>query len=196
MAYNYEYPYTDPNRYNDDWLLKKMQELDTDLKTLEERVKEAAVKASKEYVDERMVEIRADFETLQRNFNSLTNNFNNLSRDVQAQITILSSRIDAFRDEINADIIGVNARTDLAIQQNNEYIFANLEKSLARIKVTNFFTGLKISVQEMFDYLAMLHVDDALYYNVMAERAKTFDEFAALNISYTDLVLHGNSYYV
>lgn len=27
MAYNYEWPYTDPNRYNDDWLLHKMQEL-------------------------------------------------------------------------------------------------------------------------------------------------------------------------
>lgn len=27
MAYNYEFPYTDPNFYNDDWLLKKMQEL-------------------------------------------------------------------------------------------------------------------------------------------------------------------------
>lgn len=27
MAYNYEFPYTDPNMYNDDWLLSKMKEL-------------------------------------------------------------------------------------------------------------------------------------------------------------------------
>ena len=27
MAYNYEFPYTDPNFYNDDWLLSKMKEL-------------------------------------------------------------------------------------------------------------------------------------------------------------------------
>lgn len=27
MAYNYEFPYTDATRYNDDWLLKKMKEL-------------------------------------------------------------------------------------------------------------------------------------------------------------------------
>lgn len=27
MPYNYEFPYTDPNLYNDDWLLKKMKEL-------------------------------------------------------------------------------------------------------------------------------------------------------------------------
>lgn len=27
MAFNYEFPYTDPNLYNDDWLLKKVKEL-------------------------------------------------------------------------------------------------------------------------------------------------------------------------
>lgn len=27
MAYNYEFPYTDPNLYNDDWILKKMKDL-------------------------------------------------------------------------------------------------------------------------------------------------------------------------
>lgn len=28
MAYNYEYPYVDPNRYNSDWMLTKMKELE------------------------------------------------------------------------------------------------------------------------------------------------------------------------
>lgn len=27
MAFNYEFPYTDPNLYNDDWLLKRMKDL-------------------------------------------------------------------------------------------------------------------------------------------------------------------------
>ena len=27
MAFNYEFPYVDPNLYNDDWLLSKMKEL-------------------------------------------------------------------------------------------------------------------------------------------------------------------------
>ena len=27
MAYNYEYPYTDPDRHNDDWAFKKIKEL-------------------------------------------------------------------------------------------------------------------------------------------------------------------------
>lgn len=46
MAYNYEWPYTDPEKYNDDWLLKKMKQLAAEWEqmkvkftTLEEYVK-------------------------------------------------------------------------------------------------------------------------------------------------------------
>lgn len=35
MAFNYEFPYTDPNLYNDDWLLKRMKELLSQLDELE-----------------------------------------------------------------------------------------------------------------------------------------------------------------
>ena len=37
MAYNYEYPYTDPYRYNDDWILNRVKELSLEwLKTQQE----------------------------------------------------------------------------------------------------------------------------------------------------------------
>lgn len=36
MAFNYEFPYTDPNLYNDDWLLSRMKELLVQLKDLED----------------------------------------------------------------------------------------------------------------------------------------------------------------
>jgi len=35
MAFNYEFPYTDPNLYNDDWLLSKMKELLVKMEELE-----------------------------------------------------------------------------------------------------------------------------------------------------------------
>lgn len=38
MAYNYEYPYTDPNRTNIDWILNKIKELEDRVAELEERV--------------------------------------------------------------------------------------------------------------------------------------------------------------
>lgn len=36
MAFNYEFPYTDPNLYNDDWLLRKMKDLITKMEDLDE----------------------------------------------------------------------------------------------------------------------------------------------------------------
>lgn len=36
MAFNYEFPYTDPNLYNDDWLLSKMKELAAAIKDLDD----------------------------------------------------------------------------------------------------------------------------------------------------------------
>lgn len=36
MAFNYEFPYTDPNLYNDDWLLKRMKELLAQMEDLEQ----------------------------------------------------------------------------------------------------------------------------------------------------------------
>lgn len=38
MAYNYEYPYVDPNRFNADWLINQMKELTAKMQELEEKV--------------------------------------------------------------------------------------------------------------------------------------------------------------
>lgn len=35
MAFNFEFPYTDPNFYNDDWLLNKMKELLSFMESME-----------------------------------------------------------------------------------------------------------------------------------------------------------------
>ena len=54
MAFNYEFPYTDPNLYNDDWLLAKMKELLIKLKEIEdwEADFENAYKELKEMIEE------------------------------------------------------------------------------------------------------------------------------------------------
>lgn len=36
MAYNYEFPYTDPNHYNADWLLKKVKSLVDDIQQIKD----------------------------------------------------------------------------------------------------------------------------------------------------------------
>lgn len=52
MAYNYEYPYVDPEKYNDDWLLNKMKELIEAWKKLDKKFDDlmAAFNDLKQYV--------------------------------------------------------------------------------------------------------------------------------------------------
>lgn len=205
MAYNHEYPYTDPTRYNDDWLLNKMKELEQKIIGIEEDI----LKDAKIYIDEQLATYIAQVEALRREFNvfkadvdsrldsferTIGNRQVTFEQLIEARVNVLESRIDAFADEIKASITGVNARTDLAIEQNNEYIFSVLSDDvLGALEVTNYFTGARVSVQEMFNYLASLHVDDGITYDELEARDRNYTELAALNISYTDLVLHGGS---
>jgi len=139
------------------------------------------------YVEQTKVEFDGKIDDLQIQYNKFV-------RTVNANLTIFNNRLEELADTIDADIIGVNARTDLAIQQNNEYIFDTIQNRLpTELKVINMFTGQKISIQAMFNYLGNLHVDDGITVTQLINRNKTYNQYRDLHISYTDLVLHGNS---
>jgi len=190
------YPYTDFHELNLDWILKKMQELQAELDGLLAKAIEEATKAAKEYVDEQLTGVMDQFDELQRNFDELNLNvanlndaFNRFTNNVNAEIRTLRQYID---DSLSAQTL----QTQLLIAQNNEHILAELETYLTQIKVINFFTGEKVTIQDMFNYLAGLHLTDSIDYDTMALRAKTYSQLALLNITYTNLALHGNTLYV
>ena len=108
-----------------------------------------------------------------------------------AKLSLFNDRLDAIDKRIDATIISINERTDLAIQQNNEYIINNISKYLSKIKVINFFTGLETGIQGMFDYLSLLHVENGLNYNDLVGKNITYETLAGLHIDFTTLVLRG-----
>ena len=135
-------------------------------------------------IDEAVKEIyvlKGELDKEYREFSKLTN----------SQLQLFSQRLEAIGYRIDDTIIAINERTDLAIEHNNERIFSELGKSLSKIKVTNYFTGRPISVQEMFDYLALLHVDNAFVYNTLIGKNITYTELASRGVTFTDLVLSG-----
>ena len=190
MAYNYEYPYTDPNRYNDDWLLNKMKELEGRL----DGIIEETLALTKTYVDNRLETYQSQIESIRQDIAELSQRTDTLSAHVAAEVLRLEAKIlDAERKAESLFIIA-NNRTDLQIERNNEYIFRGIEDNiLANITVINYFTGERMTVQGMFDYLASLHVENAITYNGLRDKNLTYTELIAKSISYTELVKNGST---
>lgn len=202
-----KYPYTDAHELNLDWIIEQLKAVSVDLDTLEDRVKEASIKAAKEYVDAELASVYADFAKLEttvkelRNYfdlqvATLNNQYSQFTKSTQAQIDLMTQRIEAFRDELNASIIGVNARTDLAIKQNNVYILDEVAKGVVNVKVVDTFTGDLVTIQTMFDKLATFHIVDGLKAGTMVDRALTAQEFVDLQLTAYNLLMHGNTLYI
>lgn len=188
MAYNYEYPYTDPNRYNADWLLNKMKELEGRL----DGIVEEALALTKTYVDKQLETYQSQIESIRREIAKVSQRTDTLSAHVATEVLRLEEKIlDAERKAESLFIIA-NNRTDLQIERNNEYIFREIEDNiLGNITVINYFTGERMSVQGMFDYLASLHLQNAITYNGLRDKNLTYTELIAKSITYTELVKNG-----
>ena len=188
MAYNYEYPYTDPNRYNADWLLNKMKELEGRL----DGIVEEALKLTKEYVDTRLSEYQAQITQIRREIQAVSDRTGELSAEMVRQVMRLESLISDAERQAESLFIIANNRTDLQIERNNEYIFREIEDNiLANITVINYFTGEHTTVQDMFDYLASLHLQNAITYDGLRDKNLTYTELVAKSITYTELVKNG-----
>lgn len=188
MAYNYEYPYTDPNRYNADWLLNKMKELEGRL----DGILEEALKLTKEYVDTRLSEYQAQIVQIRKEIQAVSYRTDELSEEIVRQVMRLEGLISDAERQAESLFIIANNRTDLQIERNNEYIFREIEDNiLANITVINYFTGEHTTVQDMFDYLASLHLQNAITYNGLRDKNLTYTELIAKSITYTELVKNG-----
>ena len=188
MAYNYEYPYTDPNRYNADWLLNKMKELEGRL----DGILEEALKLTKEYVDTRLSDYQAQITQIRKEIQAVSDRTDELSAEIVQQVARLEGLISDAERKAESLFIIANNRTDIKIERNNEYIFREIEDNiLANITVINYFTGERVTVQNMFDYLASLHLENAITYNGLRDKNLTYTELKAKSITYTELVKNG-----
>lgn len=196
MAYEHnglmEWPYVgvSPNR---DWLLNKIKELEARLDGLVEE----AVKLSKEYTVEQLANYQTQVEEIRAEFTGLVNDlgvsFIQLRNDVNTSLLQMDLKIKALEELIAAEVVAINHRTDLAIEQNNEYILSEVGQFLSQIKVLNYFTGEYVTVQEMFDYLCSLHATDAIDVADLVSRQKDVDTLVALYMTMTQLAMNGKN---
>lgn len=148
------------------------------------------VDTSREYTDQKIAEARVEFD---QKAAELQEAYDQFTEQTDSNLQALTIAFNQLRTDMDAEIIGVNARTDAAIQQNNEYIFEKIGQELIDAKVVNYFTGQLVTLQQMFDYLAQFHLTNAIDYETLAGRNNTYTQLVALDITYTQLATDGGT---
>ena len=196
MEFFNEYPYTNYHNLNLDWVMGKLKEVEASIVGIKEAI-EGDVKI---YVEETLKPYEERLNSLIEEVGSLTGEVNDTlaqyDREIDQFKIDVNEAISRIRRDLQTSIDAVNALTDTKIENNNIYLLNQISENFgAAVRVVNPFTGSWVSIQEMVDYLSDFHISDSITYIEMAERALTYDQFIALGITYTQLLLNGNTLY-
>lgn len=154
-----------------------------------------------EAIEQALNDMRAEilkFEgQVQEQYNALDTKFQEQYEELNNSIIDLADSVASSVEELDMKIhnLGESLKDimDLKIEDNNEYIFESIASEIIGIKVLNYFTGEKVTVQEMFDYLAQLHATDGITVTELITRQKTVNELIALNFTYEQLAKNGKN---
>lgn len=134
---------------------------------------------------------------VQEQYNALNAKFQEQYEELNNSVIDLADSVASSVEELDMKIhnLGESLKDimDLKIEENNEYIFESIASEIIGIKVLNYFTGEKVTVQEMFDYLAQLHATDGITVTELITRQKTVNELIVLNFTYKQLAENGKN---
>ena len=171
-------------------LYKKLEEVIAEVNEIDQE-------AIQQALDDMRAEI-AKFETqIQKQYNELDGKYQALYEELNNSILELADTTAASLEELDTKIYNLGESLkdimDLKIEENNKYIFESIASEIIGIKVLNYFTGEKVTVQEMFDYLAQLHAMDGITVTELIARQKTVNALIALKFTYTQLAQNGKN---
>lgn len=192
----FKYPHTDYQELNLDYILKRITEIENSIATIKEQIEGEIF----EWVQEQL----APYE---KQLNDLIIEVNNLSEQVDTTLAQYDARITAIDNHVAIELAQIrremlensealSALMDLKIENNNVYLLNEISQNVGSLFfVVNPFTGDHVPIQNMIDILSEFHITDGITYAVMNTRALTYAQFNALNITYSDLLMHGHTLY-
>ena len=149
---------------------------------------------SKAYTDKKVAEAFAD---IQAQSDALRRDYEKFVTLVNSNINLFQSQLDTTSAKLEAEIIGVNARTDVAIEQSEERIIEYIgNQALNNIKVLDPFSGNYATIQYMIEYLSGLHMTGAATYDEIFGANLSYDEITGKDKTYTEWATNGHEYIV
>ena len=193
--FDHKYPYTDIHEINLDYVLKQLEIFRTELATLEDKVYNRVMEMVQPQIDD-----------ILQTVTNLSNSFTSFKIEIQNQQTAFEQRVNneiadleiRFAQLINT-VNSLIAEAKLYSDVQNENLYNRIVDDinngvigLGAVKVINYITGETMTVQQMFDYLCMFHLTNPITYTQLALKAIDYDSLAALNLTYTDIIVNGN----
>lgn len=172
--------------YTDSEIAKTFEEVDRKIAELEQLIRDT------EHDFEELV--NDTIERFNNAIDALNNQYQEFTDDVEHTLDTFEGRIDYLDNKLDTEIEGVINRTDIMIQQNNEYLIDEIVGNLPSVlKVYNILEGGQMTIQEMFNYLCELHIADGIDIDTLASRNLTVNDIIAINRSVRDCVMYGNT---
>lgn len=197
MSFLWKYPHTSFEEINLDYILKRIEQIEIQIKTIKEEIEGEIFEWVQEQIapiEEELNKLIADVTSLEKNVTDTLEAYDKRIDDIQ---TALDAQIAQIKKDLVDSINAVNALTDTKIEQNNIWLLNEISHNVGDLfQVLNPFTGTMMSIQEMIDYLSAFHIVDGIDYDTMNTRALTYSVWNGLAMTYTDLTLHGNTIYV
>lgn len=180
--------YTDALSYQDAMgqIIAKTNELVNQVNHFSDEV----LAAAKAYTDG---EIAKSIEQYNQALQQFASDYDQFVDNVTGALSGFQNQMDANFQRQDNEIAGGRAYTDTRIAQNNEWILEQISEQVISVRVLNPFTGGRVSIQDMIDYLAGLHMTEAAKVQQIVTAAKTVNIVVGYNASCTQLVNNGKN---
>lgn len=196
MSFWNKYPYTDFHELNADYLLNRISEIEKQIATIKEEIE-----------GEIFIWVQAQLKPYEDQLKALVKQVNDLSGEVDATLKAYDQKITAIQNSVNTQLANMRKQIedtaaalsdlmDIKIDSNNTWLINEISRNIGSLfTVVDPFTGDTVTIQAMIDKLSEYHITDGITYDTMNTRALTYNQFNALNITYSDLLLHGHTLY-
>ena len=180
--------YTDALSYQDAMgqIVAKTNELVEQVNNFSDEVLSAAKAYTDGAIEESIKQYNQALQQFEADYDQFVDN-------VTGALSGFQNQMDANFARQDNEIAGSRAYTDTKIEQNNDWILEQLTQRFVGILVLNPFTGERVTIQDMFDYLSALHMTEAAKIEQIVADAKTVNVVVGYNATCTQMVNNGKN---